>query len=638
MDYTGTPGNEKDEVKVKLDDAVKAALTTVYKIDVDTALWEQIEGWIRSHVDTADRNMLARNKDRRERWRGTLRGERVRPPIRSDASNLSVPLTMWANAAVKARLRAGTIETNPLITAMPMDSEANDVAKAMVDFFTAEFRNPRGLGGEIAVDKIINEAVPIGTAGLKVYIEPDKVRYQPTYGVAEPVETPVPGRVRWEYIAADDLIYCDGYGTDTQCMPLIGHRFPSTWGNMKYMVEAGYYDKNACEKVRSYYAQTGSDMTSADPNNPAYFRIHELAEIYFDYDVTGDGITTPCVAFYHTQCKKLVGLLYNYAPGAVRPIWLVPFDQNPDPTMPEGQGVCEKLDGAQDETDAIHNLSIEAIKRAIAHLIVLKSNSGAEQELGGGDPIIPGDHVVSDIPDEDIKAIPLGSAQGVEVGMVSEDRTRQYVTRILGLDESAMGDVQSGKRVPASLGLEIKKDSRVIVAHALTTLGRVLTEATYFTFDLWKFRLPTDSLIAAVGRQNAQKVRDVVFSTNEVTLRSQYIITFNATDAAATQESRKQSLLIIGNYLMQFYDKLMTYTQMAAQVPPPMQNAVMMIASKLENSVRALVTTVDEIHNADEVIPEVSMIAAALQAATQPAVGTGGITPQAAQDMGAGIV
>lgn len=632
--------DEPDDVKIKLDPTIEAALTPVYPAKIDDATWDRMEGWIRTYVEESQRTMLVRNKEKRARYRATLAGERARPPIRSDASNLSVPLTMWAVGAVKARLRAGTIETNPLIVATPLGNdnpEVQNVSKAMVNFFTAEFRNPRGLGGESAVDKIINETTPIGTSGLKVFIEPDRVKYIPTYGQDKPVETPIPGRVRWEYIAADDLIYCDGFGSDTQLMPIVGHKFPQTWGDMKYMAEIDYYKSSALEAVRSYYSPKSGNVGSG-ANEPAAFRTHELAELYFDFDITGDGIPTALCAFYHIECKKLVGVLYSYAPGGIRPVWIVPFDQNPDPTKPEGQGVCEKLDGAQDETDMIHNLGIEATKRAIAHMIVLKSNTGAEQELGGGDPVIPGDSVVTDDPETDFKAVALGGAQGVEVAMAAEDRTRNYVTRILGLDESAMGDVQSGKRVPASLGLEIKKDSRVIVAHALTTLGRVLTEATYYTFDLWRYRLPIDSLVAAVGQANAEAVKQVVFSSTAVTLRSQYIINFNATDAAATQESRKQSLLVMTQFLMGFYDKVLGYVQLAMQAPPPAQQAVLAIAGKLENAVRALLTTVEEIPNADEVIPKVSEISAALQAAVQPSVGSGGISPQAAQDLGAGIV
>jgi hypothetical protein len=59
----------------------------------------------------------------------------------------------------------------------------------------------------------------------------------------------------------------------------------------------------------------------------------------------------------------MLGLQYSHAPGGRKPIWLIDFDNNPDPESPEGQGVCEKLDGVQEETDTIHNLGIESGKR-----------------------------------------------------------------------------------------------------------------------------------------------------------------------------------------------------------------------------------------------------------------------------------
>lgn len=606
--------DQVDEVEVKLGKDAEQLIENPYPANVTDDKWNEIEAWLKDSTDRAIMTRRNRNEDKRARYRKTLAGERARPPLRTDASNISVPQTIWAVAGVKARLRAGTIENDPLLVATPTPGappDAGDLAKAISDFFTLEFRNPRGLAGEIAARKCINEATSMGTSAFKVHREADKVMWAPVYGQAKPVKKVIKGRVRWDYISCDDLLYPDGFGDDTQAMPFIGHEFPQSWSWVKQQTAMGFMDETAVNEVYSFYRQN-------TPGDFPAFREHQLAEIYFDYDITGDGLTTPLCAFYHVGAKKLIGLLLSYAPRGRRPIWIVQFDENPDPTLAEGQGVCEKLDGSQDEVDLVHNLGIEGAKRAIAHLIAIKEGTNAERELGGGDPILPGDHVVTGNPSEDIVAIPLGTLQGVEVSQMLETSSRQYVTRFLGLDESAVGNLEAGKRVPASLGLSIKQDSRVIVSHATSSFGRAFTEGTYFTFELWKEALPMDSLIAAVGPDMANKVKDVIFTVADSTMRNQYVITFNASDAGSTQESQKQALLVIGQYLMSFYDKLVQLGTLMAQVPPEFKPALVSVMQKMENSVRALLATVDEIHNADDVIPKVAELVQQLNQIAPP--------------------
>jgi hypothetical protein len=255
-------------------------------------------------------------------------------------------------------------------------------------------------------------------------------------------------------------------------------------------------------------------------------------------------------------------------------------------------------------------------------------------ELAADVPVLPGDIITTDEPDSDFKAVPLGDPEGMQAALVLEVNALKYVMRLLGLDESALGNVESGKRVPASLGLEIKKDSRVITAHAIANFGIVMTDVAYYTIELYKLRTPLDTMRAAIGDEGVALLQSTVFAANEFDLRSRYIINFNATDAAATEESRKQQLLVIGQYLQAFYDRVIQYAQLASQMPPPLQAAIMDILQKMENGTRALLATIDDIKNPDDLLPRVADLAAALQSVTAAAAGgTGAPTG----DLGGGV-
>lgn len=611
-----------DTFDVRIGRTTRATLQEPAPVVVDDAKWAEIERWLNSAVDEAVAARDTKNAARRARWRKTLEGVRGAPAFRRGQSNLSVPLTIWAAAAVRARVRAGTIESDPVVTVVPSATIAGgdeNAARDLVTWLTAEFRNPRALGGAQACDKLIADFVPMGLGGYGVFIEPDRVRYELNALTGTVDRVVKPGRVRHTFISCDDLIYPQGFGTDAQTMPFVGRQYAWSWQGVLGMLAAGWLDPDAVDTIKGQgdaTATTGADVHVA-------FQEHDIDEVYFDYPLLEDGLPVAVMAWRHAKRKVMLGLQYSYAPGGRKPIWLVDFDNNPDPMSPEGQGVCEKLDGVQEETDTIHNLGIESCKRAVAHLIVLKPDTAANNELGADIPILPGDHITDDVPDEAIKAIPLGDPAGMQAALAQEINSLKYVMRMLGLDESALGNVESGKRVPASLGLEIKKDSRVITAHAIANFGTVMTEVFYYTLELYKLRMPMDTMRAAIGEEGARVLRASVFAASEFDLRSRYILNFNATDAAATEESRKQQLLVVGQYLQAYYDRVIQYAQLAAQMPPPLQTAIMEILQKMENGTRALLATIDDIKNPDDLLPKVASLAAALQQVTMAAAASG---------------
>lgn len=635
------PNAEQDNFDVRISRTLQAQMQVVPDLNsINPEKWDEIEKWLIDVVKEARKGRDERWSRRREKWRKTLAGERYQGPFRRDASNISVPLTIWASAAIRARVRAGTIESNPLISVEPNASTADPAiaaaAKQLVTFFTAEFRNPRALNGEVACDKVNASNTPIGMAGLKVHIERDGAYYafDPLAGKVN--RTLRKGRVRWEFLSPDGLLYPLGFGTDVRAMPFVGHETSWTTQELLAMREGGYLDDVAVKDVTAL----GSSQAPGGRTHIAY-QSHHGAELYFDFPLYDDGLPVALVAYFHIGREKLLGLRHSTNPRGERFVWLFNFDMNPDPESPEGQGVCEKLEGTQDETDLIHNLGIESAKRAIAHIIVLKEGRNAAREFGNDDPIMPGDHVVTENPAEDVVVVPLGSPDGMTAALAQEANSLKYVMRFLGLDESALGNVESGKRVPASLGLEIKKDSRVITAAAITNMGNVLTEATYATLELYRQRLPMDTLSAAVGEEGARLLTNTVFSANEMDLRSRFIINFNASDAAMTEEARKQQLIVVGQYLQAFYDRVIQYAIQAAQMPPPLQAALMDILKKMQNGTRALLNTIDDVPNPEDLLPSIEALEAAVRQASAVAASggaPGGAPAGGGSDMGAGIV
>jgi len=620
---------DPNDIKLKVDEASSEEFAKLPSlIELSEARRTELTSWLRAYIPELIR---ARNDDieaRTNKWRKTLRGESSKPPFRTGASNLSTPLTIWAAAAIRARIRQAVVEQKPVIAAIPLKAKSsegidlNRIAAAYAKVFQAEFESPRGLGGAQAVEKGGDEATNVGTAGFKVYEEVKLPRYA-TGLDGIPALQPAQTRVRWDFIRLNDLIYVDGYGDDTQAMPVVGHQYKMTWLDMKAWEAAKHFYPDALAKVAHYYSTGQSDQ-------PSKLREHDLAELYMDYcieDAGAKGYTgfpTAALITWHIDSSTILRCAYNPTPLGIRPLFIAKFDNDPDSTKARGQGVCEKLEGAQDETDMIHNLGIEAAKRATAHLIGLKAGTGAEAEFGGEEPVNPGDTYTTENPTEDVVLTALGDPKGVEIALVQENNTRQYVSRLLGLDESAIGTVETGKRVPASLGLSIQREGRVIAANAIRSFANVLRDMAYLTGDLWKRRPPIETLAAVLDPAEAVDFNNVVFVPTDTSTRQQFVLTISAQDAATTMEQRKMELMSVNQMLMGYYQTLIQYAQMAMQLPPPLQAAVLLIAQKMENGVKALLNTVDSVNNPSEVLPAVAELAELLQQAQQAMQATQG--------------
>ncbi len=618
---------------------VDAAEPVSFKVEIDDIHRRQLERYVADELALCDKDREARLEKYRI-WRKTLSGLRPAAPYRRGVSNLSVPLTIWACAAMRGRIIQGALRTRPLITAFAPGTltaddlggtDPNHVAKALAKYLEADFRNPKGLNGDAACVSAAAEFVNLGTAAIKVSLPPDRVEmiYDPTNG--DGIEERQPGKITVDQICLDDLIVTDGFGTDTQAMPVVGHYYPATWADIKMWEKLKHFDTDAVKKVAQHYEGEAS-------NKPAPLRDHKLAELYFSFVTKENKLPCALIITWHRDAKVALRIAWNPYPKGARPIYISQFDVPPLSNMAFGQGVSEKLEGVQEEIDTIHNIGIESGKRAAANLIVFNPNSGTlEQDLGGDETVLPGETAGADHPTEDINSVQLGNPQGVAVTMELEAQSLRYVFRMLGFDESGLGQVESGKRVPASLGLSAKKDGRIVAVEAINNFAKMINDAIHLVLALYSTRISTDILLAVLNEDDARAVANVIASLDERTMRSQFVISINAVDAATASEERKQELLTIQQFLMGYYQQLMQYAQVAATLPPQFQTALVAMMTKIENGFRILLSSIDSIPNPDEVIFEVAQLEKILKSL---APGSPMETPPMPMetDLGAGVV
>lgn len=564
-----------------------------------------------------------------EKWRRTIRGERAKGGVRrnSATSNISVPLLIWARVAVRARLTESIIQSpNTIVSAEPLrstraedDETIGTIAKSIGRFMSSQILNARALNGRSVIEKCSAELVDLGSAAMKVVVTPGTAKnvgpLPGSHANSKPVLMLRPQQIKWEYISWLDLVYNDGFGTDTQAMPFIGHQFDQTFGEIEAWGTLGHYTEASVKIVKASPQDRSGDK-------PESFQPHDMVELYLDWDIDDSGIQSALLITWHLKARQRMRTIWNPNPDGRRPILMSQFDLPDDITKARGQGVSEKLEGSQDEVDAIHNIAIEAGKRGAAHLIVLKEGTRAEEELGGDTDIMPGDVVVTSTPDEDIVSVPLGNPAAAGAAIQLEEHTRLYVTRILGLDESRVGNVESGKRVTAAVGMASMKEGRMIIKSALDSETDMFGEATYLTIDLYKRNPPKDAIRNVLNPEEAEALINSVFSLSDVSTRDSFLIRVNARDASADEQAKKQEMLIINQALFPFYDRIQSIIMALAnpEMPEAAKKPLILLVERMERAMVALLNTVETIPHPDELLIKVGEIRKMLEDGNQAAI------------------
>jgi hypothetical protein len=598
--------------------------------------------WLNESLKPLQQHRDSRVKLIESEYEKTLDG--VRPRIvDATMSNVSVPLSLWASDGIRHRVVAGVFGSKPVVVVDPVGGEQQVqrgiTAKALARFLEQEILAPEALAGKDAGIKLIAETVRYGTSALKPIITADRATYQ----AGTTTVVPLYGRPRWEFISFKDLIYWDGYGTDTQAMPYVGHEFQRTWQEIMEWAALGHYDSDALDEIKAAH-ESHSRNTSMKVPRPIELEDHDIAELYVDWPLNDNNVPAPLLVDLHVRTGVALRVRWNMNYRGIRPIFVSQFDLPPVSTQLEGRGACDKLRGAQNEADEIHNIGIEAGKRAACFLTGIKAGTLVEEEFGGGKKVYPNDVYVTDNPSEDLVAVPLGDPKAAEIAIQLEQQTQFYVTEILGLSRKDMGDVTAGKRVPSSLGLPIMREGRVPTTAAFDSVTRVFTDALYLTITHYRVALPLDALIAAVGQEGADALRNTVFAAGSTSdPRREFLVSVTAQDAAAVQEQRKQEMLMVQQALLPLFDRMVQYAGMAIQMPPELKNIMTMILEKLQNGAKIMVTNIEAVQNPLDIIPDVAEALRGLDNLRQSLGGGGmGGTPQANADdndpRGGGVV
>lgn len=613
----------------------------------------------------------------------------IHPP-RLGVSNFNTPHMLWHRNAAVNRLERAVFGQDKPIEVRPTGRKRDDAARIgqlnrLGSFLTHAMLNTRMLNAREVIADVACDMTDAGTGAWAVVVEPDELTRVPesnsgdsnsgggggdngngngdsngaaaaTRGrLADGSIRPLRasslvsairfGGVTWQYVPFRDLIYWDGYGTEYNAMPFAGYRALKTWQQLRmWAAQRFYYPAQVAAVANSYmhpHQLPGMTATSAMfdagmPDLAAHLRPHPVGVIHIAWDVTGDGVTSEIRVDFHLEALRVLGVYASKFDGR-RPLVGAQYSPPARRRSHRGQSVAQQTIQAQAEANVLHNFTIEAGKRGGAHMTVVRRDSGIDEELGDGDvPFVPGDIYATEDVEGDVKHVPLGDARAGQFLVLLEERLQVQMSRLTGFGDPSFGNVASGKRVPASLGLSIMSQGNSSNDRAIVSISKAIQEAFYLTIVAWRERIPERALRAVLEPDDVDALVAAVFNVEPgADVRDDIAITIKAADTANNADAKRQALLLITQFILTYYDKVTVLigttvgaaVQFAAQAPQAADAIVKiqtMIFDKMQHSVAALVKMTDELGDPQDTLIELEELHAELNKIVVAFQGGGG--------------
>lgn len=636
---TGTGNGQRESIFPRFSPVERAATRPEILLNLAPHVRAALEQYLAESVP----QLLAHHTthvDDLQRIQAFLDNRNPDPPPRLGIANFNTTLMLEHRNAAANRLERAIFGRDTPVEIEPTGRKKGDTRlvgslNRLSLFVKHAMANPHMLNAREVLSEVDCDMTDVGTGAWTVVLEPDQLanrpdrtgaqfeddprtragapRREPSSAVTRAVRR---GGVTWEFIPFRNLIYWDGYGVDFDRMPFCGYRTVKTWQDLITWAGQGFYYKDAVAAVQ----QSFTDYRIGLPFKPPHLREHSIGVLFIPWDVNGDYIAEALTVEFHLDALKILRVYWNQFDGYV-PLSASQYGKPSRRLAFRGMGPCQMLMQMQAEANDLHNYTIESGKRGGAWMTVVRRDSGIDEEIGDdSDPFVPGDWFSTENVKEDVAVHQLGDPRAGQFLTVLEERLQQQAARLTGFTDPNFGDVGSAKRVPKGLGLPILQASMQSSDRAVIAKARAIERALYLTFVAWRKRVPETALLSVLEARDVETLINLVFRASDIEVRDDIAITVTAKDVTNTEDAKRQSLLLLIQFLTSYYERVATLIASAvpqatqlAQVAGPeagqaVLNILMQLLTRLQAAVSALVRITEELGDPEDVLLELDEI------------------------------
>lgn len=414
-------------------------------------------------------------------------------------------------------------------------------------------------------------------------------------------------------------------------VPIVAERFRASYGELKRMEQSKKIvdcDKLIGQETNERTALEEERATSANHTGTQIKEglLIELFEVWFDYDVDGDGVPESMVATYHRPTRTLLQLRYNWYFHQRKPYTVIPYTVTNDSIY--GLGIAEMVKAFQDMLTKWHRMAQDNAYLANTVMFIAQKDAGIEQTP----KIYSGKVFYVEDPSNDFKSFRAGDIY---------NSTLQERQNLFGLAEKRTGvsDYLTGRESPvigsratATSTIALIQEGTRRVEEVLENIRNGFAEIVEFWIYIWmQYGLDgVDDLVFADDEMK-QDLKDFFDTIKPENVHGALAIDLTATDAANNKSVQQQTQLAVIQVMMTYLEKLLTAGQQAIEAQQTMPEYTEMVKEVMGAARKMFKDLLDkyEIRNAEEYLPDLERLLGGLNggaSATYPVPGgQGGI-------------
>lgn len=562
------------------------------EIKVAPDVERKVLAWVIDQITTA----LQDRAEKEQRWQKWINQYEEKLPVRKSfpwhgCSNISLPVTPIAVETIHAREVNTLFSIRPYIQIKPKKKQADKDKCADLEVFLDKifqdvldfYRN----GSQWLLEK--NK---MGTAYLKAYWVYDKKKVRK--GNKWEFETTDDAKI--DVITIEDLIYPTN-AKDIQTCLFVAHRINGiSWNYLTSKEKLGIY-KNV-DKIAGFYRsdtvtkesgadiqRTKEDIEKLIRSSPDVLREYEIHEVYFDYDIDGDGFAEKTVMTLEKNSETLLRWIHHPYNHGKRPFIVNKYMERVGRI--DGKGICEMSEYLQEGTNTVVNQTIDNMTIANAKVNKVRKTSKTDIPKDG---IYPGCNIYLDDPATDLIPHEMGDVHQSDFALLNllrdyHERRTKVTDYTLGKESSMMKS-----RATATGTLALLQESGRHFDLVINNSRLAEVELAYQILELYQQFRP-DKVFEVVGRSKEeeakknlmQKVKEVLgidipnmetvaLPPDLGNLRENFEFYCAATSMSVNKEIEKQTNLMLlqqlGGIFQQMLQLLMMMNNPQIQLPP----------------------------------------------------------------------
>lgn len=510
------------------------------------------------------------------------------------ACNDVVPVIAMAVDPVHARLDTGIFKVGQVFHIKTLRRSWLDYSKAL-EKYLEYYQKHKVQFRRVAAPRLL-ELTKHGTAVFKTIFEHERYKVQTYNDQWEVIESEVT-RFRGPQtvgVPLQDFLFPPGYENVEDC-PMVAERIFMSWGALQIAQASGKITNIDVLKGQEYtekdLVREVQEHTSEHVDHDRLPDKFELYEIWFRYDLNGDGLPETLVATWHHPTQELLQLRYNWYFHQQYPYTVIPYSITNGSL--DGIGIAEMSLVFQNASTKWHQMATDNAYLANIRMFIARKGSSIE------DPPVLYSGRTFFVEDPSRDFVPFQAANIYNSTLQERQNVLGLAEKRTGVSDYLVGRESPivGSRATATSTLALIQEGTRRVEEVLENIRQGFSDIAMKWIHLW-MQYGTDDLEDIIfDTETSDNLKRFFTEANRLNIYGALSIDLSATDAANNKSVQQQLQLAIIQVMMNYLTQVMELGQLAItsqqQGMQSMSDLATDVADAAKNMFKELLETYD---------------------------------------------